>query len=145
MCSRLLAALAVVVACGKGDVPPEPSSGVTSGQETGPKKRVVDPEADQEAQQLFVSACSTCHGMDGKGGGPVSVSLNPKPRNYTDPTWQATVTDTQIKQIILEGGAAVGKSPSMMAFPSLKDQPAVLDALVRIVRGFAKQPGSGAP
>ena len=146
MCSRLFAVLAVLalVACGKGDVPPEPSSGVNTGQETGPKKRTVDPGADQEAQQMFASACSTCHGMDGKGTGPASVALNPKPRNYTDPAWQASVTDDQIKQIILEGGAAVGKSNSMMAFPSLKDKPAVLDGLVRIVRGFAKQPGSGA-
>jgi len=146
MRGRLLAPalLVVIAACGKGDTPPAASSGVTNAQETGPNKRPVDPEVTREAEELFVSACATCHGMDGTGTGPASVALNPKPRNYTDPAWQASVTDDQIKAIILGGGAAVGKSNSMMAFPSLKDKPAVLDAVVKLVRGFAKQPGSGA-
>src|SRR5688572_9047104 len=142
MLGRLLVISVLVVACGKGDTPPEPSSGITSTQETGPKPR--DTPADREAKQLFMTQCANCHGSEGMGNGPASVALNPKPRNYTDPAWQASVTDDEIKKIILEGGAAVGKSPSMMSFSMLKEQPEVLDELVRIVRGFAKKSGSGA-
>jgi hypothetical protein len=46
------------------------------------------------------------------------------------------VTDEQIKQTILFGGAAVGKSPIMPASPDLESQPAVLDGLIKIVRAF---------
>ena len=144
MRGRLLAVLIFVVACGKGDSPPEPSSGVTNKQETGPRPK--ETEADRTAMQLFMTECAKCHGTEGLGNGPSSVALNPKPRNYTDPAWQASVTDDEIKRIILEGGGAVGKSAAMMSFSALKDQPDVLDALVRIVRGFAKkQPAPGAP
>jgi mono/diheme cytochrome c family protein len=144
MFGRLLVVSVLVVACGKGDTPPEPSSGITNKQETGPKPR--ETEADRAAMQLFMTQCANCHGTEGKGNGPASAALNPKPRNYTDPAWQASVTDDEIRKIILEGGAAVGKSSSMMSFSMLKEQPDVLESLVKIVRRFAKpQPGSGAP
>lgn len=143
MRGRLLAVLILLASCGKGDTPPEPSSGVTNKQETGPRPKETD--ADREAKQLFMTECAKCHGTEGLGNGPSSVALNPKPRNYTDPAWQASVTDDEIKKIILEGGAAVGKSGSMMSFSHLKDKPEVLDGLVRIVRGFAKKQPAPAP
>ena len=94
--------------------------------------------AASDARQVFDTVCSTCHGMDGKGHGPASANLNPKPRNYTDKQWQSSVTDDQIAKTILLGGAAVGKSPVMPAQPQLRDKPEVVAELVRIVRGFGK-------
>jgi mono/diheme cytochrome c family protein len=94
--------------------------------------------AAQEARNTFNSLCSTCHGQSGTGDGPGAASLNPKPRNYTDKAWQASVTDDQIRQIILGGGASVGKSPMMPASPQFKDKPFVVDELVKIVRSFGK-------
>jgi hypothetical protein len=90
------------------------------------------------ADQVFATRCSTCHGQDGKGSGPASATLNPKPRDYTSAAWQKTVTDEQIKKTIVEGGPAVGKSPLMVPNPDLADHPDVVDGLVRIVRSFAK-------
>jgi hypothetical protein len=81
-----------------------------------------------------------CHGADGTGNGPAAASLNPRPRNYTDAAWQASITDDQIKETILKGGQAVGKSPMMPGQPQLADQPQVLDGLVKIIRGFGKHP-----
>jgi len=52
--------------------------------------------------------------------------------------WQTSVTDSDIKTVILRGGAAVGKSPSMPAQPQLKSKPKVLKALVSHIREFAK-------
>ena len=88
---------------------------------------------------IFKSRCSTCHGTDGKGNGPASITLNPKPRNYTDPAWQKSVTDDHIREIIVKGGAALGKSPNMLANPDLADKPDVVEALMKKVRSFAPQ------
>jgi len=93
-------------------------------------------EAKGEAEQMFRSRCVVCHGEKGLGNGPGSTALNPKPRNYTDGTWQANVTDDQIKNVIMYGGAAAGKSPIMPASPDLQSKPEVVDELVKIVRGF---------
>ncbi len=94
-------------------------------------------EATAQAETIFKSRCSTCHGMNGKGDGPAAITLNPKPRNYTDANWQKSVTDEQIAQTIVKGGAAMGKSPLMAPNPDLADKPAVVDALVKKVRSFA--------
>lgn len=90
------------------------------------------------AKAMFDSRCSSCHGTSGRGDGPGAAALNPKPRNYTDKSWQASVTDEQIKKAILLGGAGVGKSPIMPASPDLDSKPEVVDGLVQIVRGFGK-------
>jgi mono/diheme cytochrome c family protein len=139
---RILVILALCVACGKNDKPPPPSSGRPGAQpESGPGSRktsaAVDPS--DQAQKMFATVCAVCHGMEGRGDGPGAATLNPKPRNYTDPKWQATVTDDDLKKTILLGGQGVGKSPMMPGQPQLKDQPQVLDGLIRIIRGFAKK------
>ena len=133
-------ALAVIVAltlaaCGskKSDSSqPAPASDQTaSADQTGPSPT-------EEARTTFKQVCATCHGQDGMGDGPGAAALNPKPRNYTDKTWQASVTDDQIAKTILMGGAAVGKSPAMPAQPQLREKPEVVAQLVRIVRSFGK-------
>lgn len=94
--------------------------------------------AAEEARNSFNTICATCHGQSGKGDGPAAAALETKPRNYTDKAWQAGVTDAQIKKIILEGGAAVGKSPLMPAWTQFADKPDVLNELVKIVRSFGQ-------
>jgi hypothetical protein len=74
-------------------------------------------------------ACACTSGADAR-------DALPKPRNYTDKAWQAKTGDDQIKQIILLGGAGVGKSPMMPASPQLANDRAVVDELVKIVRSF---------
>jgi mono/diheme cytochrome c family protein len=120
MRTTLVVAAALLLGCGKKseDKPP------------------VDTQAQAEASHIFHTLCITCHGEGGKGDGSASATLNPKPRNYTDKAWQAKTTDDQIKQIILLGGAGVGKSPMMPASPQLQNEPAVVDELVKIVRSF---------
>lgn len=140
---RMLIAVLFVAACGKNNEPPPPSSGTPMAeQESGPKqKKPAGMNADEQAHKMFETVCAMCHGMDGTGNGPAAANLNPKPRNYTDATWQASVTDEEIRKTILLGGQATGKSAAMPGQPQLKDQPEVLDGLVKIIRGFH----SGAP
>ncbi len=85
--------------------------------------------------------CANCHGEDGKAQTPTAAALNPKPRDYTDPKWQASVTDEELRNAILKGGQAVGKSNAMPGNPDLADKPEVIDELVKIVRSFGAKPG----
>lgn len=94
----------------------------------------------EEARSLFDTRCAACHGAQGRGDGAAAASLTPKPRNYHDPAWQTATTDEGIAKAILQGGASVGKSPIMPANPDLKDKPAVVTELVKIIRGFRSAP-----
>lgn len=95
-----------------------------------------DPVA--EAAEIFQSRCTVCHGESGMGDGPGSAALDPKPRDFTSAEWQASVTDEHLQKIIVYGGSAVGKSPSMPANPDLDAKPEVVAELVKYVRGLAK-------
>ncbi len=90
----------------------------------------------EAAKQIFSQRCAACHGVDGRGDGPAGAALNPKPRDYTDHAWQTSVSDERLRQVIAQGGPAVGKSPLMPPNPDLASDRPVLDALVKIVRGF---------
>ena len=92
-------------------------------------------------EHVFSTRCATCHGASGHGNGPAAQALKPRPRDYSDPVWQKSVTDAQIKKTIIEGGAAMGKSSLMAPNADLADKPAVLDGLVRIIRSFG-EPGA---
>jgi len=107
--------------------------------EAEPAKAASTPYAGNvaaAAQSLFNERCVVCHGAEGKGNGPASSALNPRPRDYTDRAWQATVTDDHLRKTIQLGGAAVGKSPLMPASPDLDGKPDVVEGLVMIVRRF---------
>jgi mono/diheme cytochrome c family protein len=101
-----------------------------------PATTPADPAAD--ARALFKLKCVVCHGDHGAGDGPGAAAIVPKPRAFADPEWQASVTDEHIKKIIVEGGAAVGKSPAMPPNPDLKSKDDVVAALVKVVRDFKK-------
>lgn len=116
----LLAALAG--ACGKDSQPP--------GQDSE--------QLLSEAREMFKTKCAKCHGINGAVNGLSSDSLTPRPHKYTDPAWQARVSDEQIKEIILRGGVNMGMSPAMPGYPTLRKRPELLDGLVKLIRSFAK-------
>ena len=95
--------------------------------------------AGDEAKQIFATRCTTCHGPEGAGDGPGSAALDPKPRNFQDAAWQDSVTDEHIEKIVMYGGAAVGRSPTMPGNPDLMSKPDVVRALVAHVRGLARR------
>lgn len=105
------------------------------GQGSGP---AVSSHDQMEAEQIFRTRCSTCHGLQGRGDGPGSAGLNPHPRNFTDHSWQASVTDEHISQIIQFGGTAVGLPAAMPPNPDLQSKPGVVAGLVAKVRGLAQ-------
>ncbi len=139
MRSLVLASL-LIVGCGKGDTPPPPSSSALLLQESGPGTQGgAAPRVQQspnDPRTIFANQCAMCHGTGGKGDGVSAPALSTKPRDYTDPKWQASVTDDDIKKIIVLGGKALGKAEAMPPNPSFEGKPEILDGLVKIIRGF---------
>ena len=120
-----LVAMSFTLACGgKDDAAPG-----------GSQAPALDPAAVAKANEIFVQRCTPCHGAGGHGDGSASATLNPKPRNFTDPAWQKSVTDDYITKIIKVGGAGVGKSPAMPSNPDLTSNQ-VLAALKNKIRSF---------
>jgi len=83
----------------------------------------------------YQSRCSACHGANGRGDGVVAAGLTPSPRNFSEPTWLSSRSAAQLRQVIRDGGPALGLSPLM---PPNSDLSATeLDALVTCVSSFA--------
>jgi len=123
-----------LVGCNQHSASEAPAS--TSAPVATPEPEPPPPSPASKARKLFDTKCIVCHGNHGAGDGPGAAALSPKPRAFADATWQASVTDDQIKKTIVEGGAAVGKSAAMSANPELANEPEELTALVKIVRDF---------
>jgi cytochrome c oxidase cbb3-type subunit 3 len=89
---------------------------------------------DQEqGKEIYDQLCWRCHGHLGKSDGPVSDAMNPRPRDLTDRTYMSTVSDENLLTVIRHGGAAVGKSPAMMAFNEALSDDEIRD-LVAFIR-----------
>ena len=135
----IMAALALAIAafaCGSGDQGAKPAAPAAPTAEPPAPAAKSSEEIGAEAKQIFETRCYTCHGMNGLGDGPGSVALTPKPRNFHDTTWQASVTDDHIAKIIQYGGTSVGRSPMMPPNPDLIAKPEVVAALVKHVRSL---------
>lgn len=114
---RLAANLAVPKLTAEGKIPGAGEAKATSGN---PK---------------FDSICSTCHGTNGKAETPAAQAMNPKPRNFSDATWQDSVDDAHIAKVIKEGGASVGLSPTMAAWGSMLND-AEITEIVKVIRAY---------
>lgn len=93
---------------------------------------------EDEARTVYRVRCSMCHGAGGDGDGPASAAYKPPPRKFSDVSWQASVTDKAIREVIVSGGPAVGKSPNMPPHADLAGKPEVLAELVKLIREFKR-------
>ena len=87
-----------------------------------------------EVEQVFGFYCAQCHGMEGKGDGPnVTADFPVDPRNFTKAEEMEKLSDADIKNVILEGGPVVSKSPMMPPWGKTLSGEQV-DALVKHLR-----------
>lgn len=131
----------LLTACKKEEAAPAPAPEPVAAKAPEPAPAAAAPSAaDDEAaaKELFATRCTPCHGPQGAGDGPASAGLTPKPRNFTDPEWQKSVTDEHIEKIIVYGGAAVQKSPAMPPNPDLDAKQGVVKALRAHIRSLKK-------
>ena len=83
--------------------------------------------------------CANCHGMLGKGDGPVANSMPVKPADHTNGTIMNREPDKFLFGIISKGGAAMGKSPLMPAWGGHFSEKQIRD-LTAYVRSLAVPP-----
>ena len=83
---------------------------------------------------VYRSRCASCHGVSGRGDGPLAASLKPPPRDFSKSTFGRYRSDEALRQVIVGGGSVLGLSPVMPAHPELSD--AELHELVRCLRSF---------
>ena len=87
-----------------------------------------------EVEQVFGFYCAQCHGMEGKGDGPnVTADFPVDPRNFTNAEEMEKLSDADIKNVILEGGPVVSKSPMMPPWGKTLSEEQI-DALVKYLR-----------
>lgn len=130
-CLVALAGLALAIGCS-----PQGDSGSAPAKtgETAASKPAVTPAMLEQGRAIYKANCAACHGEGGKGDGPAAGALKPPPRDHTDPVYMKTLTDKQLADVIVMGGAIKGK-PLMPSHPQLKG--AELDALVAFVRSLS--------
>ena len=81
--------------------------------------------APDNTGDLFKAKCSMCHGPDGKGFSAI------KTPDFTDPKWQAKLTDPQI-----EGTIKNGKKDTMMKGFGDKLKETEIDSLTKYIRSL---------
>jgi mono/diheme cytochrome c family protein len=90
-----------------------------------------NPKLLARGEVLFKQNCSSCHGESGQGNGPAAGTLNPRPRNFTQPAgWKRGFHLADIFTTISTGIKGTG----MAAFDFI--MPADRMALVHTVRSL---------
>lgn len=77
---------------------------------------------------LYREYCAQCHGFTGKGDGPASSGLDPKPAIHANIPFDKLPID-YLYNVINHGGVAVGKSPSMPYWGLTIGQQGVADVI----------------
>jgi mono/diheme cytochrome c family protein len=97
------------------------------------------PDLIGKGRDLFRANCSSCHGDDGQGDGPVAITLNPKPRNFHSLAgWTNGSKISQIYKTLQDGVPGTGMA-SFSYMPPLDRF-----ALIHYARSFATGPVDGA-
>lgn len=113
------------VGCGeKKTESTESGSSSSSTSSVSEKKADIDvamgPENVAKGKEVYLKTCAPCHGEGGKGDGPASAALNPKPRDHTNGAYMDTLSNQHLYTVIKQGGASFG-FPTMPAQPQLSD------------------------
>lgn len=65
--------------------------------------------AESLGRPVFAQYCATCHGDAGHGDGQNSYTLKPPPPDFA--TSKSMADPAYVRRVIMEGSAAVGRSP----------------------------------
>ncbi len=66
-------------------------------------------EPTREGDRVFQKNCARCHGAQADGDTAIAKVVKPPPPNLR----RSSLSDAQIKQIVVQGGEGVGRSPIM--------------------------------
>lgn len=97
---------------------------------------------EQRGQILYEYYCTLCHGMRGEADGFNSYSMSVSPIRHSDNDFMGTLSDTQIKLAIKEGGRALDRSPYMPPWGGALNDQEISD-LTAYIRTLASVPDEG--
>jgi mono/diheme cytochrome c family protein len=130
-CPVALAVLALAIGCSSQPDSVASPAGTVQAEAARPAVTVAMLEKGRE---IYQANCAACHGEGGKGDGPGAGVLKPPPRDHTDRSYMSTLTDKNLADVIVMGGAIKGK-PLMPSHPQLRGSE--LDGLVAYVRSLS--------
>jgi mono/diheme cytochrome c family protein len=130
-CLLALAGLAIAIGCSSQ---PDSASSPAATVQAAAAKPGVTPAMLEKGREIYKANCVACHGEGGKGDGPGAGALKPPPRDHTDRAYMSTLTDKNLADVIVMGGAIKGK-PLMPSHPQLRGTD--LDGLVAYVRSLS--------
>jgi mono/diheme cytochrome c family protein len=125
----LLAASLAACGGGSGDQPSQSEPAPAAAASTQVTAALLERGAG-----VYKANCVPCHGPLGKGDGPSSATLDPKPRDHTNRAYMDQLTDQQIANTIVQGGAP--KYPNMPSHPHIHGEDLV--AIVAHVRTLGR-------
>jgi mono/diheme cytochrome c family protein len=89
----------------------------------------IDRERVHAGEDVYDSLCVSCHGVYGRGDGPMAAALPTPPRDLSSPSYQDQVSDEELFKVITEGR---GSMPGTQDVLSAKDVRLVI-AFVRVL------------
>ena len=99
------------------------------------------PATAAETEKVFKFYCAQCHGLTGKGDGPnVTKDFPVSPRNFTNAKEMDKLTDADLKNVIMDGGPSVSKSPMMPPWGKTLSG-AQVDGLIKHLRALCNCKG----
>lgn len=89
-------------------------SAVAGGAMTEDKANASASDRGDTGEGAYMGYCLPCHGMEGKGDGPLSEGIGDVlPRDLSDAKYLSTRSDKELFDVIKNGGKASGFSDAM--------------------------------
>ncbi len=96
-----------------------------------------------EGEKLYRFYCAQCHGTEGKGDGPnVTGDFPVDPRDFTQTAEMNKLSDSDIRNVIIDGGPIADKSPMMPPWGKTLTEKQV-DGLIAHLRKLCNCKGKG--
>ena len=95
-------------------------------------------------RDLYVSHCAICHGLDGRGQGPLAQAMKLVPADLTQIATKhaGTFPDAKVSDVVRNGGAVLGHGSRAMLpwglYFSERHNPAVGKARIKALVGYLK-------
>lgn len=70
----------------------------------------------KHAERLYDTYCAQCHGINRDGNGVNSAFMSVQPRDHSDPKGMGDIPNSEILDVIKNGGLAANKSVLMPAW-----------------------------
>jgi mono/diheme cytochrome c family protein len=83
----------------------------------------------EAGEQVYDSLCLACHGIYGRGDGPISAALPARPRDLTDPGYQKKLADEELSHIVADGQGTMPGAGDILSPEEIK----AVVAFVRIL------------